>query len=190
MLKTNSGFTLIELLVVVLIIGILAAISLPKYQVSVEKSRAAEGLLILNTLKESAAAYCSETGQQPETAKWKDLSAHYSSTNTNDSAQNPKIIGNFNCYFITQGIKCGRTNGGPYSLSVSWPCTNTSTPSCMPRDGLNGKGAKICKALGFNAGMCAEQCNNSCTCESVCDGSGMCHTDCSVCREQCNTYCT
>ena len=50
-MKNKKGFTLIELLVVVLIIGILAAIALPKYEKAVEKSRIAEAKIALNTMK-------------------------------------------------------------------------------------------------------------------------------------------
>ena len=49
----KQAFTLIELLVVVLIIGILAAIALPKYEVAVEKSRASEALINLKHAQES-----------------------------------------------------------------------------------------------------------------------------------------
>ena len=53
----KTGFTLIELLVVVLIIGILAAIALPQYQVAVEKSRAAEGMDFIDAVYKAESIY-------------------------------------------------------------------------------------------------------------------------------------
>ncbi len=60
--QANKGFTLIELLVVVLIIGILAAVALPQYQVAVEKSRMTEALTTLENIRKGIDMYILEHG--------------------------------------------------------------------------------------------------------------------------------
>ena len=62
-IKINKkGFTLIEILIVVLIIGILAAIAVPKYQEAVDKSRMIEALTALTTLQKAIDIYVLENG--------------------------------------------------------------------------------------------------------------------------------
>ena len=56
-MNNKKAFTLIELLVVVLIIGILAAVAVPKYQLAVAKSRLAAAIPTVKSMKQAAEAY-------------------------------------------------------------------------------------------------------------------------------------
>ena len=73
MKKKNKGFTLIEMLVVVLIIGILAGIALPQYQMAVTKAKVASILPLMRRWKDAMYEYKLQHGSyMTEDDEWPD----------------------------------------------------------------------------------------------------------------------
>ena len=69
MLVDNKGFTLIELLVVIAVLGILAAIAIPRLTGVTDKARLSEGKSIMGTLTNAQGMYAAENdGNYTETA--------------------------------------------------------------------------------------------------------------------------
>lgn len=59
----KKAFTLIELLIVIVIIGILAVAALPQYQKMVERSKSAEALSNIGSMRKAQLTYYMEYGQ-------------------------------------------------------------------------------------------------------------------------------
>ena len=66
---SSKGFTLIELLVVVLIIGVLAAVALPQYQLAVAKSQFTQAWILTHHAKQQQELYFLAHGEYSDTCE-------------------------------------------------------------------------------------------------------------------------
>ena len=112
----KKAFTLIELLVVVLIIGILAAVALPQYQLAVVKSRVGTMVSMARALADAEEVYYIANGQYTTQLSDLDIDASASCNVVSDTA------GAFNCgqYFVLGIDPIG-------SVNVNYCPGNTTT---------------------------------------------------------------
>jgi len=149
-----KGFTLIELLVVVLIIGILAAVALPQYQIAVLKTKFATIMPLGRSIKEAQERYYIENGEYA--VDLTDLDIQLPNDCTSIALPNNMwYCGNE--WYIDSALGYGKSLGW---LSVQF-CPNYNTggySTCSPNaeaklnfyyqySSLNSKGKIICTGI-------------------------------------------
>ena len=158
MKRNKKAFTLIELLVVVLIIGILSAIALPKYQVAVEKTYATQVLLILQSIMKAEDIYYISEGKFPNNYDILDIEI-------------PGTLNALNRYVFSNGAFVGKpassgmVSGGTgrglqlYCTPANYTPTTDYQPNhcyCKGHDNITNT---VCKSLGgkiIGSGGCSD----------------------------------
>ena len=119
--NTTAGFTLIELLIVVVIIGILAALAIPKFAATKDRAKLASVKTDLRNLMSSQEAYFADN------SAFADFATLQSKTNATLSQGNTVAI---------------TTNASGYTATVTNPSISTGITKCSVQVGA-GAGSGV-----------------------------------------------
>lgn len=133
-LSKNTGFTLIELVIIIVVLGILAAIAIPKYQDITSDAREASCRGALGGLRSAITIYYANQAVKTGTASWPEID----SLGTIGVVMEQQIPENPYCADVnfpdsivagvTKGTVVGTDCGWAYNAATGeiWPNTNTA----------------------------------------------------------------
>ena len=145
-MQKNAGFTLIELLVVVLIIGILAGVALPQYQVAVAKTRIAALIPMLRSIQQAQERYYMEHGSYAQDIRDLDVTCSSYGTGVHEKW----------CYLDGKGYSTVHLDEGRYVVATDsripgvglyYFYSPQSYASCYAFYGNKDMATRICKSL-------------------------------------------
>ncbi len=147
---SKAGFTLMELLVVVLIIGVLAAVAIPKYQVAVTKSRYATLKNLTESILQAEEVYYLANGQYTNRFEKLDIDMPGGKLNTSSVDRYMYEWGNCFLYVSNTSVyfNCHNSNiGMTYQVRPQFSPSSPKKKECVVNTADNNSPqAKVCRS--------------------------------------------